>query len=325
LSTAGEHDEGEARMEPRLIPINALIALTTGQGGWPPVLAEAGYKLHGIEVLLRPSDGQQTCIDAILAHMELRIATLAECKSGQNLKERQLKAYGAVTGTHLARQVGFPFRDPTPEILLVGLAENRERLAVAKKSLGLELPTMLVSQRTVQLEDDLAGLKACEIAVPGWPPRIIPMDTHSPDEDLIRHLIPKIVAEMARGTEVIAVDSLLRQVIGWWDLYPSGGERKQLCARATSVLRSASERKYAHDFTIEERKGENGGVIRILRSPASYRPRGVTQGWQRLQRQTMATLGRRNVKPESPGQLELSFEALGLDAEAPGDSREPGR
>lgn len=307
-------------MEQRLIPINALIALTTGQGGWPPVLAEAGYRLHGIEVVLRPSESQRTCIDGVLAHMELRVATLAECKSGQNLNGRQLKAYSAVTGTHLASQVGFPFRDPTPEILLVGLVENRERLEIAKRSLGLELPTMLVSQQTVRLEGDLGGLKACEIAVPGWPPRIIPVDIHSSDEDLIRHLIPKIIAEMARGTEVVAVESLLGQVIGWWDLYPSGGERKQLCARATSVLRSAAERQYAQDFTVEERKGENGGVIRILRSPVSYRPRGVTQGWQRLQRQTLATLGRRHLKPESPGQLELSFEELGLDAEAPGDS-----
>ena len=53
-------------MEPRLIPINAIIALTTGQGGWPPVLAEAGYKLHGIEVLLRPSDGQQTVVSKMM-------------------------------------------------------------------------------------------------------------------------------------------------------------------------------------------------------------------------------------------------------------------
>jgi hypothetical protein len=109
-------------------------------------------------------------------------------------------------------------------------------------------------------------------------------------------------------------------VIPWWPIYHQLEGRKRLCIRATDALHAALATNFAKDFVVERRSGQDCGVVRILKSPAENPPKGVTQGWQRLQRQAERALGRRRRAPESPGQLEaFGFEQLGLDAETPGD------
>jgi hypothetical protein len=308
-------------MEPRLIPINALIALTTGEGGWPTTLADAGYRLHGIEALIFPANKRRVVVDAMVAHDATTSVVLAGCKGGQNLREPQMASYMEVTGSHVARQVGLPFRDPSVEVMVAGLEDHRQRIRIAMDALEIDVPLLLVGGTKVRLEGDLLGLSAFSVSVPGRPPRIIPIDAQSSDEDLVRYLLPGLMAAAARpGTKTVGVDTLLEKVIPWWALYQPAGGRQPLCKRATDALRAAITENFPDDFAVEDRKQQDCGIIRILRSPAEYRPRGVTQGWQRLQRQAERALGRRRPKPESPGQMAFSFEELGLDAEAPGEA-----
>ena len=45
-------------MDERLIPINGLIALLRGDGGWPKTLGDAGFKRHQLEVPISTPKGR---------------------------------------------------------------------------------------------------------------------------------------------------------------------------------------------------------------------------------------------------------------------------
>lgn len=257
----------------------------------------------------------------MVAHDGTSSVVLAECKSGQNLRGPQMESYGTVTGQHVARQFGLPFRDPSVELMVAGLDGHRERLKTAMTALALDVPLLLVGRDEVRLEGDLLGLSSFTVRVPGGPPRIIAIDDQSSEEELVRYLLPGLMAAAARpGTKAIGIDSLLEKAIPWWALYQEAGGRRPLCKRATDALRAAVTEHLAEDFAVEDRKGQDCGIVRILRTPVENRPRGVTQSWQRLERRAERALGRRRREPESPGQTSLSFEELGLDAETPGEA-----
>lgn len=308
-------------MEPRLVPINGLIALITGDGGWPQPFSDAGYRIHGIEALVVPAAKRRVVIDVLLAHDDTGTVVLSECKGGQNLRERQMETYGQVTPTHVAQQVGLPFRVTGVEVMVTGLMDHRDRIRTAMVALRLDLPLLLIGSDEARMEGDLAGVTTFSVALPGPPPRIIVIDDVSSDEELVRHLLPGLIAAAARGESIVGIEALLQGVIPWWALYHHLGGKKRLCVRATSAMRAAIDNNFPKDFVVEHRSGQDCGVIRILKTPAANPPRGVTQGWQRLQRQAERALGRRRRKPESPGQTEaFSFEELGLEAEMPGDT-----
>lgn len=307
-------------MEPRLVPINALIALVTGEGGWPAPFGDAGYDLHGLEARLNVESKRNVIVDSIVVNGGARVVILSECKSGQNLRATQMESYTLVKPTHVARQVGLPFRDPMLELLMVALEQHEARLRVAQAAIDLDIPMLLVGDQQVRLTRELTALPAFTVAVPGTPPPIIVLDDQSSDEELVGRLLPALIAATRRGkTKVIGVDDLLGEVIPWWGIYPADGARRTMCTRATDALRRALVDHFAGDFQMETRSNRPCGVIRVLRSPTEYRPRGVTQGWQRLQRQAERAIGRRRPQPAAPGQL--SFEDLGLGTEPARDDR----
>lgn len=307
-------------MDPRFIPINAIIALTTGDGGWPRILGDAGYRLHGIEAQISVAAKQKVVIDALLAHDGTLSVVLAECKSGQNLRESQMAVYVQVTPRHVARQVGLPFRADGTNVMVAGLLNHRERLLIAMEKLGLAVPLLLVGPREVRLEGDLPGIAGFSAVVPGPPPRVIVLDDQSSDEDFVRFLLPGLVAAAANHKTIIGIEELLRAVIPWWPLYHRMGGQKRLCDKATGALQVAIKEQFGKDFAVETRAGLDCGVVRVLKTPADNPPRGVTQGWQRLERQALRALGRSRPAPESPGQTSFSFEELGLEAEMPGEA-----
>ena len=67
-------------MEPRLVPINGLTALMTGDGGWPRPLSTAGYRMHGIEATIFTAAKRRVVVDALMAHDATGTVVLSECK-----------------------------------------------------------------------------------------------------------------------------------------------------------------------------------------------------------------------------------------------------
>lgn len=307
-------------MHTRLMPINALIALVKGGDRWPTPMGDAGYDLCGFEVKLAPVAKREVVADAVLAHAATGAVVLVECKSGQNINPVQMEAYRLVTATNVFRQYGAPFRITSREILVVGLAEHEERLRIAFDAAGCDEPLLLVGEERASLDKPLGAIGPFNTPVPGRPPRIINIDDQSSDEELVLALMPHIVAAAARGRPVVQLDEILGSEIPWWPLYHREGGQKRLADKASGALNAVFRASMAKDFEIEPRRAPAFDVVRILRTPAANPARGVTQGWQRLQRQTEKALGRKSAKSKAAGQLDLfSAEALGLGAETPGE------
>ncbi len=94
-------------MDERLIPINGLLALLRGEGGWPALLCEQGFHRHQLEVPISTRLGDVRA-DVLMYRRSPDLILLCECKGGRNLEEEQLAGtqprisyqYGARAPSH---------------------------------------------------------------------------------------------------------------------------------------------------------------------------------------------------------------------------------
>ena len=70
--------------------LNAFLALRFRQPGWPCVLMEAGYQIHGVGAGLTLEDGGKTVPDVLALCVERNVTLIVEVKSGANLSYDQL-------------------------------------------------------------------------------------------------------------------------------------------------------------------------------------------------------------------------------------------
>ncbi len=304
-------------MEPRLIPLNAWIALLTGEGGWPAPLRDQGFRIQRFEIPISTSR-TSVVVDGLGLNADRQILLPTECKSGNNVEADQAQRYEVMTADNVARNVTLPF-PPTGAIvqpLYACLEESQERVVTGLRAIGFQAPLLVIGSSSVKLETRGSSvLTPFEVNVPaGPPPRLIPVDADSPDEELREVLLPAIVAAAARGETVITFDSLLAAAIPYSSVYGQRA-RSRMRDRATTIVRRMSEGELTEYLSVEPGGADiQGSVLRILRSPAAFDPRGETQGWQSMRRKAERTLrGRPRAARVPAGQM--SFEDLGQEIE----------
>lgn len=303
-------------VEPRLIPINAWLALLTGNGGWPQPLRDAGFQIHRLEAPVATTLST-VVVDGLAINEVERVVQACEGKSGANVETDQARKYQALSAPEIARQVTLPpaLSNEAPrtsvEVLYGCIEGNEARIERGLNEVGGRFATLVVGDGRVRLRAPTDMVTpSFDIEVPhGPPPRLIPVDAESPAEAFRELLLPAVVAAAARKEEVVSVDALLDRSIPYWSTF-TPRQKTATRGKAEQVLRGLSETEYEGDFRVEPGgPGITGRVVRILRSPADYDARGETQGWQRLRRQGERALrgaGRR--RREVPGQI--SFEDL---------------
>ena len=89
-------------MDERLIPINGLIALLRGEGGWAGLLRDQGFERRQLEAPIS-SPEREVRADAILYRIDPNLVLLGECKSGTNIDEAQARKYLSVDASWLER------------------------------------------------------------------------------------------------------------------------------------------------------------------------------------------------------------------------------
>ncbi len=314
-------------MDQRFVPINALLAMVTGEAGWPPVFKGAGYHVQAIEAKISTStpagDGRTSRPDAVLANPDAASVILGEAKSGSSGVARQLETMSFVTVAQARTHVGFSFVPTRLESLVIGLDGHEPGLRSRMAEAGVDFPLLLLGGRRARLTSALHALEPFDLEVPAHPPRIICIDAQSSEDEWRRYLAPQIAALMAQDARSpVGVDSMIQQIIAWWPTYSAAGKR-DLCHKVQQVLRGMQEGAMAGDFALEEpHGGSTCGFIRILRTPATNDPHGVTQGWQRVRRNARGAMGRRERAEQSMMDPLFRFEELGLAAEV--DTDRPG-
>jgi hypothetical protein len=294
----------------RLIPLNGLIALLRGDGRWLPLLRDQGWRRHQFEVLVSTPLGDFRA-DAVLLRIDPALVLLAECKSGRNLDEEQARKYLAADAVALRRAGTLPAifgNDTTVPVrtLFAGLEDERAALEHALRALDIEAPLLTVGPRRVRLSgaSGIAGLDDFDFRHDGgMPPARFPVDHQSPEDEIQELLVPHLTAAQARGVEFVGVEALCESLLPEWALL-GRGVRHDFIKRVEAILRRLTASSLRLDFGYEPRTGTAQGRVIVLRTPASFDPRGATRAWQAGQDRAARALGRQ-PRPQIEGQLSL--------------------
>lgn len=301
-------------LEPRLRPVNGLIALITGEGGWPRPLGDKGFELLRVEL---PIATPGVVVVDVLAGRAVPPNILAcEAKSGDNIVDIQAQRYAAMRTLDVRRLVTAAPDGPV-RVLYACNEASQDRIAMGLRAAGVSASILSIGPaRAVLIPAPGHEELAFSVGLPGTePPAFIPLDQHSPDSEYREVLIPTIVACAARGLKRVTLRALCEEGLPYWTHLPGdvGKAREQVArqvyTKAFHVLTTLAPTVEFRDFFAVEPHGRDllDAVIHIQYSPADNAPQGETQGWQALQRKAQRTM-RGRVQKQVPGQL--SFEDL---------------
>jgi len=308
-------------VDPRLLPLNAVLALAHEDGAWFHELADQGFRLHSIELKVQSSAGIVVA-DAVLYRLDPDLVLLCEGKSGRNLEEEQAKKYAVADAAALRRGGSLPVdvaQDAPVTPLYVVMNDVRADVEAALQGWGIETPVLSIDRGFARLDGPCPdGLEqfVCDEPPRTWPPGRIRVDHQSPVEEVAELLVQQISAAQAQRQPVLDLGEAASRIYRAWPQLSQSGRRDFLrklkaCARhlAGGSLKGV----------IRLDPGSNNVPPRILieRTPADRDTRGMPQAWQGQARRVAADLGRAGGSPpEEDVQLSLDDFDLGEADEA---------
>lgn len=302
-------------MDPRLIPLNGLIALVRGDGLWPRALGDQGLRIHIFEAPVYTDEGNITA-DAVLYRLDPPLLVLAECKGGRNIDAQQGARYLAANpeGAFAAGSLPPMLRSREGVLIVamfVGNETHRGDLEASLVQHKIEAPLLTVSHdraRLTQLEG-ASDLEAFDVRhQAGLPPARFPIDRHSPAEEIRELTVPILVAAQARQEETIDVEAICRGILPEWSVLGKEAQRGFI-SRVDDAVRRLVGGELGTQFSYEPGTKASHTRVRVVESPAASDPRGTPQSWQAQQRRAAKALGRKR-QPQIEGQIELSLEDL---------------
>ncbi|OWV12030.1 hypothetical protein B5D80_03775 [Micromonospora wenchangensis] len=311
-------------MEARLQPVNAILGLVIAGDVNPPLLADAGFRVVGLEV---PAVGPagKAVIDVLLFHEATNHLVQCESKSGANIEEGQARAYAAMPAANAVQAAYVNLRHrttPTIETLYLCLEEHAERIRLGLKTIDIAFPVLGVGYRRLELHDDEYASELLRAPLQGGvtlkapPPRLIAFDPESPAEAVERQVRPTMVAELSKRTSHISLTGLTERVAPHYGLYGHAAQNKLKSVVRAAVVKiaEATPDRFAFDPPANSRPE---GLIRFLRTPEDHDPRGRTQAYQALARMGQATPRRRRAATNpNPDQMDLLSELSTVDNDA---------
>jgi hypothetical protein len=306
-------------VDARLIPVNAFIALSSPRAtSWPNPLFEIGYRMEGLEVPATAASSR-VVIDCVAFDPSSNRFLLGEGKSGYNIEPGQAQRYGRVDPQDLVRLIGVTITtrgEQTAEPLYVCVAEATERILLGLSEAGCAYPVLAVSATELSLhgkppsDSALADAFSRPVVVSGPPPAVILVDDQSDDSEFDGIVSAALVAEMARGHELIGCPDLAARAIPHLHLFATG--YRNLLVRAVS--RAAQRLCGAASDNFEYRgptQTRSYAVVKVLDSPERSDPRGRTQRYQALKARMTGT----TVAEHAQARQEALFDEIDLAAE----------
>ncbi len=298
-------------MEPRLVPVNAVLDLSLADGLNPAPLAGAGWAAVALEVPVRVGSGTVVC-DIVLFNAEAGHLLVVEAKSGANLEPEQGRRLTALTPGLLIVAGGITVPQPVSlqcEVLYACLAENADRIALGADEAGLRMPILAIGERDVRLlrpHMASARLSAAFGAPVAWShpiARIVPFDHESPAGEFDQPVRAELIAAMAQGRPSITIRALTEQAVRHFPLYGRAAQGR-LRRNVRDAARRAAEAE-PERLRYEPATGVTDERVAILRSPETFDRRGRTQGYQAV---WGSRVGRTRRRTEIPGQIDLFSE-----------------
>jgi hypothetical protein len=308
-----------ALVDPRLRPLNAVLALLRADGAWFHNLADQGFRLHSIELPVQSSGGLVRA-DAAIYRETPDLILLCEGKSGRNIEEKQARGYDAADYKALRRAASMPgifgSREVPVGTMYVALEDHRADLEAALSALNISAPVLTIAKGFVRLDDCALppGLQAFRENDPrkSWPPARVKVDHQSPLHEIMELLAQRIVAAQARRAQILDLEDVGARIYPAWAVLSSAG-RRDLTRRLVEAGDRLAKGGLRGSIRVE-RGNDVAARIVILKTPADADPRGMPQAWQGEARHLGEALGRGSAPiPEDRRQLSLDDLDLGED------------
>ena len=234
-------------MEPRLVPVNAILDLALADGLNPAPLADAGWSIAALEVPVRVG-GETVVCDVVLFNPLAGHLLAVEAKSGANLEPEQGRKLTALTAQLLVIAGGITVPKPVPlqcEVLYACLADNAERISLGADDAGLRVPVLAVSRSEARLlRPQMAGpLLSAALSAPAvWThpiARIVPFDHESPAEAFDQPVRAELISTMAQQRPSITIRALTEQAVRHFPIYGRAAQGRLLRAVREAARRAA--------------------------------------------------------------------------------------
>ena len=308
-------------MDPRLLPLNGLLALLAQDGAWFNDLAAQGFRLHGLELDVQSEPGVIRA-DAVLYREAPDLLLFCECKCGVNVEERQARGYSNATvrGLRSRASVPAPFAAREAEVstaaLFVAVDENAVAIEAHLHRLEIDAPVLVIGRGVAELRGRLPnGLErfAQNDAGRGHPPTRVRVDRLSPVQEFMEIVVQRVGAAQAQGLPFIEVEQLsLALFPGWARPGVSFQARRELRAHFIGAVRELERSGFGATIRVEPGGNDVPARILIMQSPSSADPRGAPQAWQAQARRAAAALGRTGAGA-AERVAQLSFDDLDLE------------
>ena len=304
--------------------MNAVCSFCKRIPPWPSVLAEAGYRIAGIEQGLLVPPAGIVKPDVITLSQKSNCALLWECKSGANVDRTQLDRYNTflrhASAKDIQRVAGIAFPNPDSAHIEVVYCFLEEAVSRILDVFGQETSTPIVSLgRTTKL---VAGSfhdpSLTDAFRPGFGtppleqvPWLIVADTDTSDGEFARYLLPTLVACIVKQAQRISITTLLSETLLDWEV-TSLDTRRVLKDKAVKILREVCAGEFADHVRFckpEERRHEE--TLEIVSEIMGYEPSAQTRALQKLREEVDAAVKRLEegrpfvTPPPSADQLQL--------------------
>jgi hypothetical protein len=217
--------------------LNAVLALRFKQPGWPTILHDAGYLVHGVGVTFKLPNGDTVTPDILASSNSRNVALLIEVKGGSGFKHEQAGRMERVTALDLRDSAYLPIADPTEyrvAIVYVCAADhhNAFNAVVTERAIGTVVSFDGVRFRfggaslvDTQLQQAWAAI---EVPLDTPPIALIPFDQDSDVATVARVVIPEIVSLLISGGGVVTIDGVLQRTHNVvYDVMQSTGSKSE--------------------------------------------------------------------------------------------------
>lgn len=180
--------------------LNAVLALRFRQPGWPTILNDAGYLVHGVGVTFKLPDGDTVTPDVLASSHTRNVALLIEVKGGASFDHDQAGRMERVTAADLRDSAYLPITNPASyQIGIVYVCATEHHDVFVETATGRAVGTAISFDGTrfrfggadlpdAQLQQAWASV---EVATNTPPVAIIPFDQDSDPPTIARVLIPE--------------------------------------------------------------------------------------------------------------------------------------
>ena len=304
-------------MEPRLLPLNVLIALCSNPGMlYPTTLLDNGYQLEGIEVPVTWRD-DEVVADAVMFQSERNMALAGEAKSGSNIDVDQARRYKRLEVDAVIQSASISIKTPGDkdvQPLYCCPSDNADRILMGLEAAELSCPVLAFNDVSIENRGGTFMDRALQdafrepVRTSGPPPRIVFLDEDSPVESFEKPVMTALVAAISWQRSQISIPVLAERSLEHLAIYGKPA-RTRLVKKVDAATRAISER--ADDWFEYQPRTERRGyaMVRFLRSPEDVARQGRTQAYQALWRSFHKGASQTPRKVPDPNQASL-FDTL---------------